>query len=202
MKKKRKAIPKKIEEKVLKEYRHKCAICADDGPQLHHIDENPENNDTYNIIPLCPNCHLRDQHDPTAGIDTGRIKLFRIYKDPAILSPQFYPLYRRFIFIYDIGTKKDYKYIYREASDLIEFVEVLNMGSYYSRKIYELCSSHLMEMLERLKEPSVVLYGQMDTEASEFIGKIKSNIKTIESILIELIRYQNWKYDPRKLNAS
>jgi hypothetical protein len=197
MKMKRKAIPKKIKEIILKEYRHKCAICAGDGPQMHHIDEDPENNDINNIIPLCPNCHLRDQHDPTAGIDTGRLKLFRKYKDPAILCSQFYPLYRRFKFIYNIDATKDYKELYLQASDLIEFVGVLNFGSYYSGQIYKLCSSHLMAMIEHLKEPSVVLYGNMDTETSNIIDKIKNNIEAIESMLIELIRYQNWKYEPR-----
>ena len=27
--------------------------------QVHHIDENPENNDFENLIPLCATCHLR-----------------------------------------------------------------------------------------------------------------------------------------------
>ena len=27
--------------------------------QVHHIDENPENNDLENLIPLCASCHLK-----------------------------------------------------------------------------------------------------------------------------------------------
>ncbi len=27
--------------------------------QVHHIDENPENNDIENLIPLCASCHLK-----------------------------------------------------------------------------------------------------------------------------------------------
>ncbi len=54
-----------------------------------------------------------------------------------------------------------------------------------------------MAMMERLKEHSVVLYGDRDAEALEFIGKIKNNIDSLELMLIELIRYQNWKYEPK-----
>jgi len=65
MPKKRLSIPKAISEQVLKEYRHKCAVCGRHDPQLHHIDEDPSNNDPANLMPLCPNCHIQDIHAPT-----------------------------------------------------------------------------------------------------------------------------------------
>jgi 5-methylcytosine-specific restriction endonuclease McrA len=58
-------IPTALREAVLKSYNHRCAICGSDHPQIHHIDENPGNNDELNLLPLCPNCHLTDQHNPT-----------------------------------------------------------------------------------------------------------------------------------------
>lgn len=40
---------------------HKCALCNWDKDerilQVHHIDENRNNNDITNLIILCPNCH-------------------------------------------------------------------------------------------------------------------------------------------------
>ena len=40
---------------------HKCALCGWDKDervlQVHHIDENHNNNDISNLIILCPNCH-------------------------------------------------------------------------------------------------------------------------------------------------
>src|SRR6266852_5884563 len=89
----RKAVPKATRSQVLAEFNHRCAVCGTDRPQIHHIDENPSNNDPMNLIPLCPNCHLTDQHNPTQPIDPAKLSLFRQYKDPMILTPQFHPLF-------------------------------------------------------------------------------------------------------------
>lgn len=44
-------------------YPHKCAICGWDEDldvlQVHHIDENRQNNSIENLIILCPNCHQK-----------------------------------------------------------------------------------------------------------------------------------------------
>src|SRR5256885_12038233 len=99
MAKTRIAIPRDMRDKVLKEFHHKCAICGEADPQLHHIDENPSNNDQMNLIPLCPKCHLSDQHNPTKSIETDKLRLFRQFKDLAILKPQFHPLFIRLRFL-------------------------------------------------------------------------------------------------------
>ena len=48
-----------------------CARCGKDCRnsknaeavlQVHHIDENPGNNDLENLIPLCAACHLKIEH--------------------------------------------------------------------------------------------------------------------------------------------
>ena len=63
-KKTRTDIPKTVREAVLKEFNHRCAVCGGDRPHLDHIDEDPSNNDPFNLLPLCPNCHIRDRHNP------------------------------------------------------------------------------------------------------------------------------------------
>ena len=44
-------------------YPHKCAKCGYDEDErileVHHIDENRNNNDITNLIILCPNCHKK-----------------------------------------------------------------------------------------------------------------------------------------------
>ena len=44
-------------------YEHKCEICGynedTDILQVHHIDENRQNNEIENLIILCPNCHAK-----------------------------------------------------------------------------------------------------------------------------------------------
>jgi 5-methylcytosine-specific restriction endonuclease McrA len=101
MAKKRVSIPRQVADAVLKEYRHKCAVCGRHSPQLHHLDEDPTNNDPKNLLPLCPSCHLQDIHDPTSPPELRKLRLFRIHKDPLILDPRFHPIYRRMGFLYD-----------------------------------------------------------------------------------------------------
>lgn len=53
MKKARPPIPKPIASQVLLANRHACCVCQKPQVQLHHIDENPNNNDPDNIAVLC-----------------------------------------------------------------------------------------------------------------------------------------------------
>ena len=50
-------------EMAMREYDHRCSICGwsedDDILQVHHIDENRQNNALSNLIVLCPNCHAK-----------------------------------------------------------------------------------------------------------------------------------------------
>lgn len=54
---------KNYREKALREYEHKCSICNwnedVDILEVHHIDENRENNQLSNLIILCPLCHRK-----------------------------------------------------------------------------------------------------------------------------------------------
>lgn len=47
---------------AFRHYPHQCAVCGfneEDILQVHHIDENRQNNELSNLIILCPNCHAR-----------------------------------------------------------------------------------------------------------------------------------------------
>lgn len=54
---------KNYREKSFRAYEHKCAICEwnedKDVLEVHHIDENRNNNDIFNLIILCPICHRK-----------------------------------------------------------------------------------------------------------------------------------------------
>lgn len=49
--------------KAFQEYEHKCTVCNWDEDdrilEVHHIDENRENNAIDNLIILCPTCHRK-----------------------------------------------------------------------------------------------------------------------------------------------
>jgi len=55
---------------------HKCSIakCSNDGMELHHIDENRNNNSHDNLIYLCANCHTK-VHD--GKIDRKSLRLYK-----------------------------------------------------------------------------------------------------------------------------
>lgn len=48
---------------ALRNYPHQCAVCGwnqdVDVLQVHHIDQNRQNNDLNNLIILCPTCHQK-----------------------------------------------------------------------------------------------------------------------------------------------
>lgn len=52
-------IPDELSTEILYLSDHTCCICNDRGSrvQIHHIDENPANNDLENLAVLCVNCH-------------------------------------------------------------------------------------------------------------------------------------------------
>ena len=71
-KQKRKATSLTLTKAVLKKYNCRCQFCGNDDInilELHHIDEDPSNTTIDNLIPLCPNCHVKvtkkiiSQHD-------------------------------------------------------------------------------------------------------------------------------------------
>lgn len=61
-KKKRKPIPQKnkVKAELQKEIDSVCPFCLSEDVgvfEIHHIDENPSNNDFFNLILICPTCH-------------------------------------------------------------------------------------------------------------------------------------------------
>jgi len=193
----REAIPKKVKDALLDEYDHRCAVCAGDRPHVHHIDEDSSNNDLQNLLPLCPNCHLRDQHNPTRKIDVPKLRLFREYKDPAILKPQFHPIYARQLFLDSVAPSEEpTAQLERAAKELIEFVEAFEMGQFYAKR--------LVELLGPLHRPRMVSLGggvdpQYDREIREerrdYRVKLISNREAARALLVELLRYQRWAND-------
>ncbi|MCK9425791.1 MAG: HNH endonuclease [Ignavibacteriaceae bacterium] len=183
MTKSRTTISKEIKEKVLKEFNHRCAICGSVNPHLHHIDENPSNNEIENLIPLCPNHHLSDQHNPTSTIPFYKMKLFREYKDPTILLSKFDPLYQRIIFLYDIHDKSLDNELIDKSGELIRFISFLNMGEFYKQEVQKLISSSPREYSN---------IRPLHVYAEEYRGRLISNRKKTIDLIVELLRYQNW----------
>ena len=194
-------IPRSISDKVLKEYNHKCAICGTSNPQLHHIDEDPSNNDPHNLMPLCPNCHLIDQHNTAQKIDTGKLKLFRIHKDPSILSPQFHALFPRLQFMDSIKgdeTASGLKELEDKSKELVDFIASINMGDFYSKQIHELVK----------RQHAFVAYtgrrGENEENAKlvaaankRYLQHLQDRRYKVYELAIELLRFHEWYYESK-----
>ena len=190
----RESIPKGKKESILNEYDHRCAVCGGDRPHIHHIDENASNNSLDNLLPLCPNCHLRDQHNPTRKIDIPKLKIFREYKDPSILKPQFHPIFIRQEFIDNVEVnKEDTESIEKLSEELIEFIESLGMGAFYSKRLKELISKPKHAF-------SFSVGGGRDHELErmlanwneEYRQQLFDNKPQVKTLIVELLRYQTW----------
>ncbi len=176
----RKRTPKPTREAVLDEYSHRCAICGGDRPQIHHIDENPNNNDPMNLIPLCPNQHLSDQHNPTRQIPIPILKLFREYKDPAILKPQFKPIHDRMFYLYSFLTLSCLQ-IEEAQGELCDFIASLAMGACYKEKIWNVnpVDVHFTVVNPERDEVEKTLREQ-DTKSRQLVA---ANTKKVESLV-------------------
>lgn len=191
----RKTIPKNITEALHKEYDHRCAVCGGSSPHIHHIDEDPSNNEVLNLLPLCPNCHLRDQHNPTRKIDIGKLKLFRKYKDPAILKPQFHPIYTRQLFLETVTLSEEpIDDIKSQANELIEFIQSFEMGEFYGKRLAELIGPlHNVFVMSFSSDPDPVYEKQLRTASRNYRQHIISNRELACDLIIELLRYQIWE---------
>ena len=86
-------------------------------------------------VNFIPNPALRG----TDPIDALKLKLFRKYRDPAILLAQFQPLFRRMRFLFDLDVQSlDLRTVAAQASELIDFVSYLEIGGFYRDQLTKL----------------------------------------------------------------
>lgn len=74
----RKSIPKLIQKELLYNSVRTCCVCRNGKSpiQIHHIDQDPSNNDYTNLIVICSNCHdeSHTQHKMTKNLTASDLK--------------------------------------------------------------------------------------------------------------------------------
>lgn len=193
MAKKRRTLTNGVRDSILAEFKHLCAMCGNHSPQVHHIDGEPTNNNPSNLLPLCPNCHLLDIHDPTAKPDPGRIALFRKSKDPFVLDSRFLPIWKR---IKACQSSIEFRMLsssWSEFDDLTNFVTHFNMGEYYAEQLKNARKESIRKSVYKVhpkggKIPDDFWSSQLYVETS-----CKVCIEDIESFCVEMLRYQGWE---------
>ncbi len=191
-------------EAVLREFSSLCAICEGPDPHLHHIDENPTHNDALNLIPLCANCHLSGQHHETRRIHPGILRLFRRWKVPGMLSPQFQSLWARVEPLYDQDS--NFRDMRDSLGDLIDFCKTLSQGEYFASQVGRLIPSRIgFGYLSLSPEPEHVLRAREREEAqrrakedAEDRETLLGNREEVERLIAELVQFQGWKRDETK----
>ncbi|MBK8088889.1 MAG: HNH endonuclease [Chitinophagaceae bacterium] len=89
--KKRITIPNKTKALLQQEIDSKCPVCDSldvDHFELHHMDENPENNEQANLLMLCPICHSRITKGDISPQEVAAIKQTITLKAKLRRSPQ------------------------------------------------------------------------------------------------------------------
>ena len=183
-------IPKRIRERTLEEFNHQCALCGKAKPHIHHINGDPTNHHPLNLIPLCRKCKIQNSHDPTRSPDVSIIALFKKYRDPYILKPQFKPLFMRFNFLVNLHEDCNYKRLRDQVDELIQFVSNLKMGFFYANKIskliWEVFEHYLVDRISYTKA------GLRELKHTIFVTLETNRAKVIE-LIIELLRFQKWE---------
>ena len=195
-----------VQIRILREFNHLCAICGRPRPHIHHIDGDATNNAEANLLPLCPNHHLLDAHDPTERLPFPQLALFRKYRDPYILMPQFTPLLNRLQFIHEPRiSDQRFEEVEARAADLVAFMRSLKQGTYYADKIATLIG------WRDLNRPAFGGTLSITGEAAEFLidslkrdqnaqnlyrENLRSAREHVVSLVIESLRYQEWRYIP------
>ena len=189
MKSKRPSIPKALSARVLNEFRHRCAICGEDKPHLHHIDQDPTNNTAENLIPLCPNCHLTDMHDPTSCPDQGLVALFRRTKDPHILDTRFQPIWKRMRFLRESLDGRLYAF---HRTELVKFIATFRHGEFYAERVAKIAAdpATYYEVFLLDNGETIEVRPPLPPELLEKVLAYRRS--AIEDLCVELLRYQEW----------
>jgi hypothetical protein len=191
--------PRAVRDALLTEFNHRCAVCGKERPQVHHIDEDPSNNDPMNLIPLCPNCHLIDQHNPTVPIDPDKLRLFRRYKDPVILGAQFDPLFRRLRFLNNVEDEIPAHELEAKGGELISFVAALQMGGFYSQRLRLLLDrTPVVAAFNMSRRVDPALERAMRQDDQRYREKLRSVREQVYELAVELLRYQPWEPPKQK----
>jgi hypothetical protein len=193
MLKSRTSVPRSVKESVLKEFNHRCAVCAAEKPHLHHIDEDRNNNEVWNLLPLCPNAHRIDPHDPTKPLEASKLRLLRAYRDPSILKPQFHPIYRRLSFLDEMSESEPCETLHEKVEEAVNYLVSFEMGVYYGGRVHELlrlapCTYNFTArsgVTERMRQAEL----EHDQQYRDQLRRARDEVYFL---VVEMLRFQKW----------
>ena len=100
------------------------SINADSVLQVHHIDENPGNNDLENLIPLCAACHLKIEKEARLHAPNNETQL-ELFKNQSYMQ-QMKNMRQSALSKYGLGKKQKKTQIDKEAYEIKELEWEIN----------------------------------------------------------------------------
>lgn len=144
-------------------------------------------------MPLCPNCHLVDQHDASNAMPQPKLHLFRRYKHRHILKPQFNPILRRLVFLGAIKDSDDADSLQEKSTELIELVRNLAMGQFYAESLKKLLNRPIYPYAWTGDPTSDLrMAARMEKEALEYRDQLRRVNTEVEALIVEMLDYQTW----------
>ena len=201
----RKRLSASLQNRILIEFNHLCAVCGRPRPHIHHIDGDPSNNDDENLLPLCPNHHLLDAHDPTQRIAPGQLALFRKHRDPYILLSQFKPLLVRLSFLSEpLVSELEFLELEVRARDLVAFLASMKQGRYYSRCVTQIIGWNELHWPTNVSPdatgPEADAARQLaeahkrdESAQADYRDLLRSRRDRVTGLVVESLRYQEWR---------
>jgi hypothetical protein len=147
------------------------------------------------LLPLCPNCHLSDQHNPTGRIDPRLLRLFRLYKDPTILLPQFVPLFPRLVYL-DDASLSNMDFLTDSANELLGFVSQLEMGDFYASQIGQKLRAPSHREIFILPESVEDRWKREERSKRDLVDyqrQVTASRDDVQRLVMEMLRYQHWR---------
>ena len=186
---KRLPVPKKMRDKILVEFNHRCVCCNAPYHEVHHIDGNRSNNAEDNLIVLCPNCHQGKVHGNSITITPEQLKLYKITRSKAIFKPIYNAVKNRIKFIEtDEYENLTYDDIIEKVQDLINYIDTLTQGTYYGKKLKRLLSRE--PCIYVLGSPSHIYNQQTREIEKRYKKKIREKKEEILKLVFECIEIQ------------
>jgi hypothetical protein len=190
MAKRRVRPPAAVWERVLREFRRRCALCGGEPVEAHHIDEDPGHNEPLNLIPLCPTCHSL-QHEAGRAIGSEKLHLFRCRKLRAILDPRFHPLFLRLRLLEAVEPGSDTAAIAAGVAELVGLMRGLRQGQLYADLVDELLRQPTYLDFSGLGEPGWRLcWSGQDEPYDEQVRRVRGRVL---ELVLELLAYQEWQ---------
>jgi hypothetical protein len=109
------------------------------------------------------------------------------------LTSQFDPLFKRLVFLFNRENSQfDINEIVSSSSELVAFVQQLNMGKFYANRIRELLEYTGYPMLIGPYDPQAV--ARDERARREHFDQICTCSESIIALAVELLRYQDWPF--------